>query len=479
MRLALLWMLAAQSGTVTVTGTASNAITHEPVQDVIVVLRSRGAVATAHSTAAGTFRIPDVQPGTYAVQAQRRGYDAPERELHIEAGADQTLDIAMTPWPSLSGRVLDSERQPVPDIYVRAFRGGEPGGVMEETGKDGRFTFERLQPGTYTLMAYFGTEARHEGPTEPAQTWYGDVTDSRDAAPITVMSGNDLTGYDIVLRRVPVFRITGKVLDDRGDPAAGAKVEMGVAQTTAREDGTFELVRVRRGMGFVSAELDRGGVKLRGSAEAAVIDHDVDNVRVRLAAPIQLAGTIELDGKPAHIEAFAILMGRGFPAQSRIAGSDIHFDDVYPGLYRLFLVPRGEAERSRYLDSVRLGETDVTGEWFDAAPGMPPIRVVLKSGGGQVRGQVENGDGGLIVLVPAEERLRSEPFLRTQRLEGSLFQVDHVRPGDYYVLAIKGPFDAGRMQVPDYAGPLLERAVRIKVEVNASTSLTLSPVSGK
>jgi hypothetical protein len=53
-----------------------------------------------------------------------------------------------------------------------------------------------------------------------------------------------------------------------------------------------------------------------------------------------------------------------------------------------------------YLDSVRLGERDITMDEFEIAPGLVPFRVLLKTGSGRVSGTVHDGVGGIIVLVP-------------------------------------------------------------------------------
>jgi hypothetical protein len=126
-----------------------------------------------------------------------------------------------------------------------------------------------------------------------------------------------------------------------------------------------------------------------------------------------------------------------------------------------------------YLDAVKLGERDVTLEWIDVAPGMLPFRAVLKSGGGQVRGTVENGDGGIVALVPQDERLRFGPFVVAAFFSGAAFSVEHVRPGDYYAFALQGDFNLGQMQDPAYAGPRLAGAARVRVEEGSPATATL------
>ncbi|MBM3814508.1 MAG: carboxypeptidase regulatory-like domain-containing protein, partial [Acidimicrobiia bacterium] len=88
----------------------------------------------------------------------------------------------------------------------------------------------------------------------------------RDAPPVSLAPGGGRTGFDIILLLVPVFRISGRVVDERGEPAAGATVEAGMKErkATTREDGTFELERVRSGEGALRANWQRGNMDLLG-----------------------------------------------------------------------------------------------------------------------------------------------------------------------------------------------------------------------
>ncbi len=471
--------LAAQ--TVTVTGSVTNAITHEPLGAVSVGLFSSGSLLGANSEGSGRFRIPNVKAGLYRVVASRVGFEMAERELRIEEGGDPpAFELAMRPWPGLRGRVLDAERQPAARVRVRANDPENASGVVYEvtTDAEGRFAFERMRPGQYLLVALppaGGNEAR---PTEVAPTWFPGMTDRRDAPAVPVAAGDDLSGFEIVLRAVPVFHLSGRVVDERGDPAAGATVETGLAarKATVREDGTFDLERVRPGEGTLRAVWHRGEVELRGFATVAVGGHDVEDLAVRVAPPVAVSGEIELNGQPGHeCEGKAILApvdGLGERADAEFSGSGIRFERVYPGRYRLIVEPGWKWGR-HYLDSVRLGERDITLDELAVVPGMTPFRVALRTGGGRVRGTVENGAEGLVVLMPQEERLRFRPFIVVSAIEGGTFALDNVRPGDYYAFALRGSFNSDEMHNPAYARAFLEGAKTLRLERDGTAVATL------
>jgi hypothetical protein len=307
------------------------------------------------------------------------------------------------------------------------------------------------------------------------------VTDERDAEVITLVPGKDLIGYDIVLHTVAVFEVSGTIVDERGDPAHGARAETSMAAltATAREDGSFKLARVRQGEAAVRATWRRGDVELRGFANIAVGSHDLRDVTIRVQPPVAVSGQIELNGQPGHpCEGEAILTpvdGQGERARARFTENGIRFDTVYPGRYRLVAVPGWRWGR-HYLDSVRLGRRDITFDEFEVVPEVTPFRVVLRTEGGHVRGTVENGNGGLLVLTPTDERLRFRPFIVTTSFEGGSFALDNIRPGDYYAFAVEGSFDSDEMQNAEYARTYLNAAKTLRVERNSTATLTLAYV---
>jgi hypothetical protein len=473
-------VLSAQS--VTVTGSVTNAITHEPIEGVSVVLIAIVSGSSgANTDPSGRFRIRNVKPGGYRLAPSRVGFDGAAVEIRIEGGADPPpLDVRMMPWPGVRGRVIDPERQPVPGVRVRAINLSNALGVVYEFTTDaaGRFALERLPPGRYRFLATPPAAGNATGPMEIAPTWFPDVLAEHDAQSVSLAPGDDFSGYEIVLRAAPVFRVSGRVIDERAGPAAGATVETSLAdrKTTTREDGTFDLARVRSGEGMMRVEWRRGDVPLRGFAKVAVDHHDVEGLTIRAAAPVGLSGEIELDGQAGHLcEGEAILApvdGEGERARAEFSESGIRFERVYPGRYRLIVLP-GWISGRHYLDSVRMGERDLTLDEFEVVSGMMPFRVELRTGGGNMSGTVENGNGGLAVLTPQDERLRFRPFVVVAPIQGGTFALDNLRPGDYYAFALQGSFNSDEMRNPEYAQPYLDSATSVRVERGSTGAVTL------
>ena len=217
------------------------------------------------------------------------------------------------------------------------------------------------------------------------------------------------------------------------------------------------------------AAWQRAGVTLRGFAKVEVNRHDIEDVAVRVAPPVTVSGTIDLDGQPAHpCQGEAYLRpveGQGESAEADFNESAVRFERVYPGRYQLTVEPGWKFGR-HYLDSVWLGERDITQGEIEVAAGMTPFRVALKTGGARVRGTVEEGNGGLVVLVPKEERLRVRPFIVVASFEGRMFAIDNVRPGDYFAFAVQGTFSSEEMN--------LDSAASVRLERESTATLTLT-----
>jgi hypothetical protein len=467
----------------TITGSVSNAVTRQPISGVQVrLLGGSNDAPPATTGATGSFQIT-AKPGDYYVLAVSPGYDAPDLRsyrVHVDEGKDpSSIDIALLPYPKLSGRVLDPERHPLAGISVTVvpLRGLTISPSV--TNKDGRYEFKALAPGEYAVLA----NPLEAGGSEFSPTYFPNASNRWDGERIAAKSGAELTGYDIVLRGGPFFNINGHVVNDAGRPAAGAKVAIetmdavyGTATTDA--EGAFAIDHVPAADLHLSTTWKRGETELRGFAPVLVARHDVDNVVLRLTPPVVLTGIVELDGADvgAKVGTYAMLQpmqGLGTRTSAVTGDNGIRFDP-YPGRYILFYMPpRGPGG---YLEAVQMGDRDITMQEFDVVPGMLPLRVVLRTGGGRVSASVEDGTKpGSVVLVPQELRLRNDAFIvQTLRNTGGKWSLDNVRPGDYYALAIQGSLRIADLQDPAYMAALVPQAASVHVERGETANITLN-----
>ena len=193
------------------------------------------------------------------------------------------------------------------------------------TDDDGVFVFQNVPPGRVSLTAL----------DEHLLTYFPAATDPTSAESISVRPGEDQGGYEIRLQTAAVHRVRGVVLDAAGKPSANSIVSLspdlpsvderhfmlsfagsteifslnystGVQPTrepdvVSGKDGAFEFPFVPEGDWILRAEaenIDRG-------AALVSVRKDIDDVRIRLEAPVEILGRVALsDGSPAASEGF-------------------------------------------------------------------------------------------------------------------------------------------------------------------------------
>jgi hypothetical protein len=123
-----------------------------------------------------------------------------------------------------------------------------------------------------------------------------------------------------------------------------------------------------------------------------------------------------------------------------------------------------------------MGDRDITMQEFEVVPGMLPLRVVLRTGGGRVNASVENGmKAGAVVLVPQEPRLRNDAFIvQSIQRSGGKWMFENVRPGDYYALAIQGSLRISDLQDSAYMSALAPQAASVHVDRGETANVTLN-----
>jgi 5-hydroxyisourate hydrolase-like protein (transthyretin family) len=450
MRLALLLItcaLLSGQDTGTVEGTVTNSVTGAPVASVRVTLRRSGAAegATASTDVSGGFRFSGVRAGEIAIRFEADGYISADRNISATLNAVH-CDQKLTPASSIDGRVLDDNGQPAADVTVELYRFHFPGRQATlKTGRDGLFRFSGLPPRSYAIAARPASKPKDGSVLAP--TWYPGTTEHAEAERIVAHGGAELTGYEIRLRRTPVWSVQGTVTDEQGKPIAGASIALHPADAfqpdsataTSGPDGTFRFPAVRPG-GWQVRGTQAGANE--GYAMVTVDKHDVERVTVRVYPPFMLDGFVEREeprdpeGK-RKVSAVSLLPVGGEGSRELAfheQDGKVHFPKVQPGRYIIF--PLG-FKPGYYVDSITLGEQDVFGKPVELMNGATPFRVVYKADAGIVRGTVEDGGGTTVVLLPRDEQMLLDgQFIRTAKCDGQgRFEVGSLRPGDYYAFA--------------------------------------------
>jgi hypothetical protein len=126
-----------------------------------------------------------------------------------------------------------------------------------------------------------------------------------------------------------------------------------------------------------------------------------------------------------------------------------------------------------YVESVKLGDRDVLGEAVDLVEGGPPLRVIYRSAAPRVRVHVEKGAGACVAIVPQNEALVNEQFIREATADkDGRSEIGSLRPGDYYAFAFDR-LDMGSLQDPAFLRTLIPSAVKVHVEKGEAATVDL------
>jgi len=205
-----------------VEGTVTNAATGAPVRKAMVLMNrteitpSPNAFPVNYSTTtdtAGKFAMKDIEPGRYRITVSRVGFvtmsygaRAPNRPgtvLALErAQKIKDVNLRLTPHGVVTGRILDEDGEPLPNVSLFLVRFQKRQGRQQEnvggngmTNDLGEFRIFGVVPGKYYLRANGRAEVvfnaqDHSVNAQPEEdyvpTYYPGTIDPATATPIEV-----------------------------------------------------------------------------------------------------------------------------------------------------------------------------------------------------------------------------------------------------------------------------------------------------
>lgn len=195
------------------TGRVLAATDDAPLKGALVVATAldqglEGGQATTN--AEGFFTIADVAPGNYALRATLKGYSAGNSRTWAKR-PDEPVVLRLARQGRLRGNVIDPDGQPVtafelqPKSHRAKLDGAVPfGPVQRIRDPEGRFTAEGFDPGWACV-----------------DVWAQGYALTASAC-VKMTQGADIDG--LVVQLVRGATLSGLVVDDLGNPVAGAAV---------------------------------------------------------------------------------------------------------------------------------------------------------------------------------------------------------------------------------------------------------------
>lgn len=312
----------------------------------------------------GTYRIPNVAPGTYRVSFGSGSLpilpewwnDKPDfasaDPITVVAGEKRTgVNVTYAKAPTIHGKVTLPAGVSFSDgiVQVRLTRASDGGGVAATTVRpDGTYSFGSLRP-----IAYRVAFVAQRLPV--LDEWWEDAPDEASSTPVTLAVGED-RALDATL--APAATILGRVWvpSGLGSTAAGVTVSASsaadtvVRTTTTAADGTYKLTGLPTGsyrLRFSSDTLPVAAEwwnNVPDFASATPVAVRASQIRTGFNAyldrPSTISGHVTLppgvvaaDGQ-VHVDAYS-------PARELVGTADVRADGTYtirgmtPGTYRL------------------------------------------------------------------------------------------------------------------------------------------------
>jgi hypothetical protein len=483
-----------------VEGTVFNSATGAPIADATFTLTNprKGIRYIAVSDSSGRFAFPRVEPTKeYAIAVTAPGFVVLPAILRqalrefppIAVGEDQHVRLAplrLTPMGVVTGRVVDEDGDPVPDVAVEAFeyhftaRGRELVLARGESTDDrGVYRVTGLTPGKYMLHAYshpkppqFSLPAEHTHSTIPEEGFA--AVDYPDA--IAVPPGQEVTGINFKLKRVPLFHVRGKfsgTLPDKLwlEPAPCERgTHITVTETEVKRDGAFDFKYILPGsycfvprppVAFAPIDLT-----------VTVKDRDLNGIELTSIANTDIAGKIEVEGSakmPDEVELGLRDGGQWVYARAK-ADATFVFKGVQPGTFELSV--RAAAV---YVKSIRYGDRDATDGIIPITAAGGNLSIILAGDMGTITGTVLDADDKpaenvIVFLVPKEHGMLA--FRKTD--VGGNFRISNVAPGEYRALALETEIEA---RSPELLKAFGSRVAEAKLEPSGTATVRLKLIT--
>jgi len=439
----------------TVAGTVIRLDSSEPLKKAMVVLRKldRKETVLAITDAQGHFQFDSVEPGSYGLQVSHNGFltllygqrkpDSPGANLTLSPGQKMTdLIFKLLRSASISGRIMDEDGEPLPNVQVKPYRVSSRRGrtglsaVGETLTNDlGEYRIFGLPPGRYYIRAHYHAQNFNLDGIPPSSpqtskedyppTFYPNTPDPAKASPITAKARNEISSVDFMLKPSHVVTVSGRVLNTlEARPGfhlnvtllpRGAIFDEGgdvyLMALVSNKQGTFEIRNVFPGSYIAHAWWSNNEEHFSAQRELEVGDSDVEGVNLTISPGVDVPGHLVWEEKAPSEGQSSYVSLRALdedPYSNNPAANDLKPD----GSFLIKNVPEGV-----YRPHVYTGNPDC----------------FIKSAR---YGTVEVADGGLAPHPGADASLELKMSCRAARIEGVAMTGDSLPAAGVFVVAI-------------------------------------------
>lgn len=426
--------------------------------------------AKSLTEASGAAALPLSSTTNCRWAAAKEGYyfDPGAQPKSNPASSSEPIQLRLTPYSEVRGRLLNRERQPLAGIQVQLLTSLKIGSQRSAAGSHrattdaaGVFRFTNVQPGSYILLAL--PPVANDRPDSGYQlTVYPSGDDISQALPFTVKAGATLSDMDIELTKAETFTLAGEItgLEETEIPASRSWLELHflprnsslVPNRLDPFEATLSMnsrrIPLTTGKRIRLSGLVPGKYRLKlfadnslsSSTTFEVLDRNIDQFQLQAWNTPPLSGRLSFDlpdapPLPPNFLLSLLNADNGISMRSLSVAEDgrIRFGKLPPGRYRVAV----SSPASRwFVSNVSLKQKSIAGATFDIDPGYSDsIDVVLSARFASVQFHSDT-PGSLVTLVPQSRTLFEGDLIRVGPADASgRFTADNVAPGSYIACA--------------------------------------------
>ncbi len=509
------------TGTAVIRGRIVAADTGAPIRRAQIrafspdVRDSRGTSTDAQ----GRFELRDLPAGRWELIASKAGFVTlrygqrrpREGGQPIEVADGETMNRANLALPRggvVAGRILDEFGDPVAGARVQAMRHQSMQGARQLMGvggdgtdDTGAFRVYGLMPGDYYITAVvsqMGFAEDTNDTTGYAPTYYPGTGNVAEAQRVTVGVGQEVTNVTFALLATKAVRITGTVVDSKGERIANGFVTLQDASEAAagmfmqrfggrvRPDGTFILSNVTPGPYTltINTGMGPGGPGTEepefASMRVTVGSEDLSGINLVTNKGATVAGSVLPAAGAAATLSTAGLMVIHQPARFDMTMMGMRPAKVEPdGTFRIMgthgqrLFRVNGLPPTWMLKAVMLNGDDITDRAIDfkGNEDITGLQILVTDRLTEVNGRVTDAKGEptrdyTVIVFPEDASKWGFPsrHIRSGRADqDGLFKIRALPPDDQYLAVAVNYLEDGEGGDPDFLQQMKDRATRLSI----------------
>ena len=499
--------------------------------DAGITMNSATKQLTSTTDEHGQYRLTDLPAGPYHVMAQtpQGGGRSSMTRVVTLAGQDvEGIDFKFVQMGTINGKVLDENKEPVPNMFVtlvsKEYYLGSIGYYLKSSGRtndQGEYKIAGIEAGhPFYLMTDFlrqNLPPHAETPLNPQmrrripmRTWYLSSPDREGAASLTLRPGEIREGVNIEVKKSPSYCMAGIAATPNGPAALRVSIEaltpssgvsgsggtfMATTGTTTAPDGEFRFCDLFPGSYRVTVtERNQSPDATYAITVVTISDKDLTDLKFPTSPRVSLNTEVILDGtQPTIPITVKPRLGLVPLLRTQNPGEKLNLQPDIPGTMPMtglllddYGVRASINSPGLYVKDVTYAGRSVRFEPFHlGSAGMGSgLQMTIGQDGGTIAANVADKDGNpiadtLVVIMPANTP--NEGALAAQIISGQTDQRGQytsrtLAPGKYFVVATEDSYD----MTPESIGKLWQSHARYQeVDLNpkAAAQVTLQPTN--